>query len=81
MPRYVFDVHDGLDIPDEQGVDLPDLRTARIEAMRLSGALLRDHPAHYVDAGELRIDIRTPLRGVLATVAVSAVFHEDSASG
>jgi hypothetical protein len=33
MPRYYFDIRDGEDLyPDEEGLDLPDLRSAEVEA-------------------------------------------------
>ena len=35
MPRYFFHLRDGLDVPDEEGRELPDLATARACAMDL----------------------------------------------
>ncbi len=32
MPRYFFDLNDGAEWPDDEGVVLPNLETARLEA-------------------------------------------------
>lgn len=40
MPRYYFDVSS--ERPDTSGVDLPDRKTARSEAIRAAGEILRD---------------------------------------
>ena len=44
MPRFHFNVRDGSDLPDTDGTELPDLRTARHEAVKLAGRLLLDEP-------------------------------------
>ncbi|MCE4225264.1 hypothetical protein HCU64_16030 [Methylobacterium sp. C25] len=33
MPRYFFDIHDGMDAIDNEGLELPDLETAQGEAV------------------------------------------------
>ena len=42
MPRYFFHVLDGKDMPDEDGVELPDRAAVRAEAIRASGQMLAD---------------------------------------
>jgi hypothetical protein len=42
VPRYFFHVHDGKSFPDREGTEFPDLDAVRLEAVRLSGELLRD---------------------------------------
>ena len=42
MPRYFFNVHDGEDIPDQDGSELPDLDAVRVEALRAAGEMLPD---------------------------------------
>ena len=42
MPRYHFNIHDEKGLLDEEGIDLPDLATAQMEAIRLTGAMLLD---------------------------------------
>jgi hypothetical protein len=40
--RYFFNVHDGKDITDDEGIELPDLDAARTEAIRTSGEMIRE---------------------------------------
>jgi hypothetical protein len=42
MPRYYFNIHDGKDIFDDTGTELPDDDRAKTEAVRLAGGLLKD---------------------------------------
>ena len=42
MPRYYFHVIDGRSIIDNEGSELAGLRQARVEAIQLAGAILRD---------------------------------------
>lgn len=42
VPRYFFNVHDGVDLQDEEGTELPDLDTARRIAIQYAGALLEE---------------------------------------
>jgi hypothetical protein len=46
MPRYFFHVIDGLEIRDDQGVDLPHMNAVRAYAMQASGDMLKGggHP-------------------------------------
>ena len=52
MPRYFFNVKDGTNRPDLDGVVLEDLTAARGEAVRFSAALLADHYEKFWDMGE-----------------------------
>ncbi len=51
MPRYFFNVQDGVEYPDLQGSELADLNAARVEAVRFAGTLLND-TAHRFWEGE-----------------------------
>lgn len=51
MPRYHFNVYDGVSSLDLDGTELPDWQTARIEAIRLAGEILKDD-ADRIDLGE-----------------------------
>lgn len=42
MPRYHFNVYDGVTMLDKKGVELPDTTFARREAIRYAGALLEE---------------------------------------
>lgn len=51
MPRYFFDVHDGTNLRDEEGTELPDLDAARRIAIQYAGALLEEC-GHRLGFGE-----------------------------
>ncbi len=43
MPRYFFDIFEnGRHTPDEEGTELPNVATVRLEAMRALPAIARD---------------------------------------
>lgn len=44
MPRYFFHIRDSAVVQDREGTELPDLRTARAEAIHTAGAILRENP-------------------------------------
>ena len=56
MPRYFFHVHDGQDSIDQAGLELPDPQTARAEAIRAAGEMLRDLDG-ALSTGEWRMDV------------------------
>jgi len=57
MPRYFFHVHDGGSVPDDLGVNLPDIDAARSAAIELSCEILsseligpfQDHPSWRIE--------------------------------
>lgn len=57
MPRYHFNIHDGAELPDDVGTELPDLAAARIFAVRLAGECLRDHAAEFWNGEEWKMDV------------------------
>ena len=69
MPRYFFHLHNDIDCPDEEGLELPDLTTARMHAIHTArftaGETVKDH-GHII--GDHRIDIEDDKGGVLDTV-------------
>ena len=44
MPRFHFNVVDGRDPTDTEGMDFPDVAAARVEAVRLAGGMLKGDP-------------------------------------
>ena len=42
MARYFFHIHDGADLPDDEGVELPNDEAAKSEAISAAGSMLRD---------------------------------------
>lgn len=51
MPRFHFNVYDGVNQIDREGTELKNYDEARIEAMRLSGKIL-ESTAHRLVLGE-----------------------------
>ena len=58
MPRSYFHIHDGMSLPDKEGVELPDLEEAKDEAIKLAAEVLRDRYAGVVWNGtSWRLDV------------------------
>lgn len=57
LPRYFFHIHDGADLPDDEGTDLPNLDAARNDAVRLSGEMLRDSGGSFWNSGEWSVEV------------------------
>ena len=43
MPRFYFNVHDGVSMPDDTGTELADRLEAQIEAVQFAGEVIRDN--------------------------------------
>jgi len=72
VPRYHFNVEDGQSIPDPEGTVLPDLESARREAVRMAGRLLDDDPAHFWSTGEWRVVVTDDAGRTLFTLEFCA---------
>jgi hypothetical protein len=57
VPRYHFNIYDGISAPDRVGTELPDLQTARQEAVRLAGELLADHAEWFWSGQKWRLEV------------------------
>jgi len=57
MPRYFFHVIDGREIIDNQGSELASLNEARVEAIQLAGAILRDEGDKFWNGEEWHMDV------------------------
>lgn len=51
MPRFFFNTQDGETVSDADGVMLPDMVAAEVEAVRLTGELLREHAEKFWGQG------------------------------
>jgi len=51
VPRYYFNIYDGVSVLDDTGTELSDWREARVEAVRLAGEIFRDN-AQTIALGE-----------------------------
>jgi hypothetical protein len=52
MPRFFFHIDDGWTHIDQVGVELPDLETARDEAVSAAGQIVRDGAAKNLWSGK-----------------------------
>jgi hypothetical protein len=57
MPRYFFHFHDGTDQPDRDGVELPNAKAARSEAVVFMGERLKDLDGDFWAESEWRIRV------------------------
>jgi hypothetical protein len=57
MPRYFFNVIDGRSIIDNQGSELAGLKEARVEAIQLAGAILRDEGDTFWNGEEWHMNV------------------------
>ena len=57
MERFFFNVHDGVSRLDEDGIDLPDIPTARAEGLSLAGQIIREAAAtgHIAEDWHLQV--------------------------
>jgi hypothetical protein len=68
MPRFHFDISPGADLddaPDLDGIELEGLSAARIEAVRLSGEILRSYPDRFWSVGEWKCTVSDEDRLIL----------------
>ena len=57
MPRFYFNVYDGVALPDLAGVELKSWPDARFEAIRLAGAILRDEAKRIALTEDWRMEV------------------------
>lgn len=57
MPRFHFNVYDGVTILDAEGVELASLDEACTEAIALAGQMLKDYPERVRSDEEWRIEV------------------------
>ncbi|SFJ72301.1 hypothetical protein SAMN05216525_13338 [Bradyrhizobium sp. Gha] len=80
MARYYFDLRDGAELfRDEEGVELPTVRAAEVEAVRALGGLVRDvEPA--AEGRDMIIDVRNDDGPVSQVSLVFAINRHGSHS-
>ena len=57
MSRYFFHLVDGGVDADREGSELPSLQTAKQEAVRLAGAMMRDDPALFLSHERWSVEV------------------------
>jgi hypothetical protein len=73
MPRYFFHTEDGDSYRDDDGLELPDITAAKIEAVRHMGELLRDRAVGFWDDHALKLVVTDQAGQVLFSLDLSAV--------
>jgi hypothetical protein len=57
VPRYFFHIEDGENFVDLYGTELPDLATARMEAVRFASSSLRDSADQLLSSFEWKMRV------------------------
>lgn len=70
MPHFYFNVHDGHDIPDEDGQELPNVDAAKVQAVIVAADMLRDHAHAFWRDGEWRLDVTDEAGTVLFSLTM-----------
>jgi hypothetical protein len=75
VPRFFFDIHDGDDIRDDAGHDLPDLKAVRAEAQRALAGMVATTPLD-TNAIQIRVDVRDESGKRVVTASLLAVVKD-----
>ena len=78
VQRYFFHTQDGRPFHDEEGTPLPNDEAARIEAARVLGQLLNEHPSGVWHDEEFRLTV-TDEQGVTLYVLDIAALRSPAA--
>jgi hypothetical protein len=74
LPRYFFHVADGYLTIDKEGTELADMASAKREAIRTSGEILREN-THQLSGTEWRMDVADEAGDPVFTLRFSATEH------
>jgi len=75
MPRYFFDIHDGIQVIDEVGQDLPDDEVAKGEAYKIAANVAGTTKALANDGCALTVVVRSSPADTVMTIRL--VFNVD----
>jgi hypothetical protein len=71
--RFFFNLAGAVHDPDKEGVDLPTLSDARVQAVRSAGELLKDQPQLVWMGEEVRVEVTDGNQLLLFTVIAAGV--------
>ena len=77
MPRFFFHLEDGATFLDADGIDLPDLKAARDEAIRATAEILREIPNAIHRGAPIRMWVTDQPHGEGAKLFALTVAAED----
>ena len=69
MPRFFFHTQNDTDYTDEEGIDLPDMESARTQAALLTAALLKDGASRFWASGPWTLTVTDEDGLVFFTIA------------
>ncbi|WP_043838686.1 DUF6894 family protein [Muricoccus aerilatus] len=72
MPRYFFDVDDGISLPDLTGTDLPGLNEAYIQAIKTAGQMLQGAGMDLLTGTPWQMEVTDERGQLLLTLHFSA---------
>ena len=75
MPWYFFNVHDGHDFPEHEGIELADLVAVRTEAMRYAGEMLQDGTTNIWTDHEWELVVGDATGACVLTLTIQAEDH------
>lgn len=78
MPRFFFHTADGSRCQDTDGTELPDMKTARCEAIKFLGQVVQDNPAVLDEGDDFKVEV-SDSGGVLLFVITA--FSTDAPAG
>lgn len=74
MPRYYFHAEDGRYFPDEIGSEFPNLDTAKIEAVKILGELLKEDAQDFWKTESMRLTVTNETGLTLFILDTSAII-------
>ncbi len=80
MPLYFFDFLDGVESVDAEGTECPNLNSAKVEAIRLMGEILREEAERVFSIQDCGVVVRDSQGRPLARVQTSVAAPLDTSS-
>jgi hypothetical protein len=72
MPRYFFNVHDGKDLPDNEGVELAGRNEAHRQAIITAGEMLRETGREFLAGDTWEMHVTDSSRATVCRLKFSA---------
>ena len=57
MPRYYFNIYDGVSTPDDTGTELANWQEARIQAIKFAGAIIKDEAERIAQGDDWHLEV------------------------
>ena len=73
MQRYFFDLADEIYALDLQGIELPSIVDAKVEAIRFATDVFRERPELASVTGQFRVEVTDPSRTMIVTLETTPI--------